>query len=77
MSIQQVTMFVAGDGEVFPTLETAEAHDAALAIEARIVRYVAELHGSDKAKGRAAGAVRRFLLWEANQTEGEGACHEP
>ena len=75
--IQQVTMFVAGDGEVFPTLETAEAHDAALAIEARIARYVAQMEGSDKAKGRAGGAVRRFLLWEAAQIEGEDECPEP
>lgn len=67
MSIQETTVFRTEDGKTFDTREDAEAHALALAIEGRINRYVAQLDGSDKAKGRAAGAVRRFLIWEAGQ----------
>jgi hypothetical protein len=67
MSIQETTVFKTDDGKSFDTREDAEAHALALAIEARINAYVEQLEGSDKAKGRAAGAVRRFLMWEAGQ----------
>jgi hypothetical protein len=77
MSIQQIAMFVTRDGEAFPTLEAAEAHDAALEIESRINRYLAQIHGTDKAASRAAAAVRRFLLWEAGQQPETEPCHEP
>jgi hypothetical protein len=65
--IQEAVVFKTADGKSFDTREDAEALALALAIEARINAYVKQLEGSDKAKGRAAGAVRRFLMWEAGQ----------
>lgn len=62
--IQETTAYRTEDGRTFTTRGEAELHDLVLKIDERIAAYVATLEGTDRAKGRQAAAIKRFLLWE-------------
>lgn len=69
MSIQEISAYRTEDGSTFATREEAKLHTLVLEIAARVTAYVTTLEGTDRAKGRQAAAIRRFLIWEAGVRE--------